>query len=134
MTACTTRMDRLCIPKDPSWLDMLPARRGLWSESEADTAQRLVRAACEKQLLEWVWLKLNELSEAQRSAIQFHYFSGMPLRYAGILLQRSPSTVMRAEKRAIRALRAMYRADPSLGPTVACYRKGECGGARNEFL
>ena len=134
MTANTTRMDRLCIPKDPAWLDMLPARRGLWNETAVDAAQRLARAACEKRLLEWVCSRLGELSEAQRSAIQFHYLSGVPLRYAGVLLQRSPSTVMRAEKRAIRALRAMYRADPSLGPTVACYRKGECGGGRTEFL
>lgn len=124
MTACTTRMERLSIPKDPAWIDSLPARRGLWAELPHETRYRLARAACEKRLLAWVRQRLDALSEAQRSAIELHYFARLPLRSVGSVVQRSPSTVLRAEKRAIRALRALYRADPGIARAVHFYRHG----------
>ena len=124
MDACSTRIERLTFTTSPQWLDTLPARRGLWAENEGEKRCRLARAACEKRLLAWVRLKLDELSDVQRNAIELHYFGGLPLKHAGTLLHRNATTVMRAEKRAIRALRALYRADPSLAETVEGYKKG----------
>lgn len=124
MTACTTRMERLSVPTHPAWFDQMPARRALWHETPEERRQRLMRAACAAHLLAWVRDQLDDLTEPQHHAIVLHYFFGLSLREAGRLLQRDAGTVLRAEKRALRLLRARYRATPALEPYVRLYRLG----------
>lgn len=116
----STRAGRAGVSFAPHLLDHYTTADALWAETDEERRQRLVRAECRDALLDWVRAHLAGLREAQRAAIELHYFAGLTYEQAGYVLQRDPSVVKRAEKRAIRALRAMKAEDPTWDYTVRC--------------
>lgn len=120
----TTRAARARVPMDPRQLDRYRREDGMWAETDEQRADRLERAICRDALLDWVRARLGLLREPQRLSIELHYFEGLTYEQAGQRLGKASSTVKRAEKRAIRALRALKRSDESWILYCEIYRFG----------
>ena len=127
----TTRAGRAGIAKPPRQMEKYATDDGMWAETDRERAVRLERAICRDMLLDWVRERLAELSEVQRVSIELRYFGGLTYVQAAKVLGRDPSSVKRAEKRAIRELRAMKRDDASWVLSCEVYRFGP-GRARKK--
>ena len=121
----TTRAGRLGIVMDPRKIDRrFTNEDALWAETERMRAARLERAICRDRLLDWVRERLEELSPPQRRSIELHYFEGLTLEQIAARLGRDKSTISRAEKRALRELRAMKQRDTAWVVYCEVYRFG----------
>lgn len=121
----TTRAGRLGIVMDPHRMDRrFTIEETLWAETDQMRAERLERAICRDLLLDWVRERLEALSVPQRRSIELHYFEGLTLEQTAQRLGRDKSSVSRAEKRALRELRAMKQQDTTWTVYCEVYRFG----------
>ena len=121
----TTRAGRLGVVMNPQLMDRrFTNEETLWAETDRMRAERLERAICRDKLLDWVRERLEALSVPQRRSIEMHYFEGLTLEQIAQRLGRDKSTISRAEKRALRELRAMKQQDTTWTIYCEVYRFG----------
>ena len=121
----TTRAGRLGVVMNPQLMDRrFTNEETLWAETDRIRAERLERGICRDKLLDWVRERLEALSVPQRRSIELHYFEGLTLEQTALRLGRDKSSVSRAEKRALRELRAMKQRDTTWTVYCEIYRFG----------
>lgn len=120
----TTRTERAAILVDPRNLDRYSDEDAMWSESEQERREALLRSACRDMLLTWAWAHLARLSPEQRKCIELRAFRGMTYERAGQCLGRTASTVKRNESRGLAKLRALRPEAGALPVYSEIYRFG----------
>lgn len=122
--ADNTRAGRLAVLMDPRHIDRFSTEEGMWAETQEQREDRLERAQCRDVLLDWVRERLHALSDAQREAIELHFFVGLTFEQAAFLSGKNKSTVKRNVDRAIKFFIAEKRRDPSWRIYAEFYRYG----------
>jgi hypothetical protein len=123
--ADTTRAGRLAVLMDPRHIDRFSTEEGMWAETAEQREDRLERAYCRDILLDWVRERLHALSDAQREAVELHFFVGLTYEQAAFLSGKHKSTIKRNIDRAITFFIAEKRRDPSWRIYAEFYRFGQ---------